>query len=176
MSNELSLRWQRGSRVLERLCDETQNPGIFLNDWPLTEAKQNPKLDTSSKLFSLYIYCGGIMAVTVQLGQNSYKYWWLWSTAVQLWGGRGAHNSRQLFALIVRWDSALLNGADTLLINGKCCIYILASGTIQLLRWQGAQCWLHSVTNPTGCPFGLIVTNPIEKRLIDLLTDCLVEW
>lgn len=91
-------------------------------------------------------------------------------------GGRGAHNSRQLFALIVRWDSALLNGADTLLINGKCCIYILASGTIQLLRWQGAQCWLHSVTNPTGCPFGLIVTNPIEKRLIDLLTDCLVEW
>lgn len=72
-------------------------------------------------------------------------YWWLWTAAIQLCGG--AQNSRQLFALIVQCDSALLNGADTLLINGKRCIYILASGTIQLLRWQGARCWLHSVTN-----------------------------
>lgn len=26
-----------------------------------------------------------------------------------------------------------------------------------------------------GFPFGLIVTNPIDKRLIDLLSDCLVD-
>lgn len=34
-----------------------------------------------------------------------------------LWGG----GSMQLFALIVRRDSALLNGAETFLINGKRC-------------------------------------------------------
>lgn len=87
----------------------------------------------------------------------------------------GAHNSGQLFALIVHRGSALLTAADSLLINGKRCIYILVSGTTQLLRWQGARRWLRSVTSPTGLPFGLIVTNPIEKRLIDLLTDCLVD-
>lgn len=90
------------------------------------------------------------------------------------WGG-GTLNSRQLFALIVRCGSALLTVADALLINGKRCIYILISGTRQL-RWRGARCWLHSGTNPTGFPFSLIVTNPIEKRLIYLLTDCLVDW
>lgn len=87
----------------------------------------------------------------------------------------GAQNSGQLFALIVHWGSALLTAADSLLINGKRCIYILVSGTTQLLRWQGARCWLRLVTSPTGFPYGLIVTNPIEKRLIDLLTDCLVD-
>lgn len=46
----------------------------------------------------------------------------------------GAQNSRQLFALIVRRGSALLTTADSLLINGKCCIYILVSGTTHLLR------------------------------------------
>lgn len=46
----------------------------------------------------------------------------------------GTQNSRQLFALIVRCVSALLTVADAFLINGKRCIYILVSGTRQLLR------------------------------------------
>ncbi len=122
-----------------------------------------------------------------QLSREEAATWWSQCNLAKLYlsmaldcsdlvGGGGAQNSRQLFALIVRCGSALLTVADALMINSKRCIYILVSGTRQLLRWQGAQCWLHSVTNPTRFPFGLIVTNPIEKRLIDLLSDCLVEW
>lgn len=98
-------------------------------------------------------------------------YWWLWAAVMQL---RGAQSSRQLFALTARCCSALQAAAYALLINGKWCISIL-SGTTQLLRWQGAQCRLRSVATPMGFPFGLIVTNPIDKRLIDLLSDCLVD-
>lgn len=189
MSHQDRLQWQRGSCVLECLCDLAQKPGIFVHEklgsgghcWliPLTTDWGFTKYEklTVSCCFPININeCVAIVAAT----------WWSQCNLAKLrslmaldcsdtvWG-RGAQNSRQLFALIVWCDSALLNGADTSLINGKCCIFILASGTTQLLRWQGAQCWLHSVTNPTGCPFGLIVKNPIEKQLIDLFIDCLVE-
>lgn len=36
-------------------------------------------------------------------------------------GGAGVGGSMQLFALIVRRDSALLNGAETFVIDGKRC-------------------------------------------------------
>lgn len=53
-----------------------------------------------------------------------------------------------------------------------CCLTVNAAfslvlGTIPLLRWQGTQSWLHAVTNPVGFSLALIVTNPIEKQLID---------
>ena len=124
--------------------------------------KKKPKR-SASRLLHVYLLLQRHGGHSVTWPNSAYLR--LWTAAV--WGG--AQNSRQLFALIVRSGSALLFVADTLLINGKCCIYILVLGTRQLLRWQGAQCWLRSVTNPKGFPFGLIVTNRIEKRLINLL-------
>lgn len=68
---------------------------------------------------------------------------------------RRGHNNMQLFALIAMRGSALLNVRDAFLISGKCCIYILVSGTrYSYVKVTGAQSWLQFVTSPVAFPLG----------------------